>query len=73
MIEITELKGTVRYINAELIESVVANPDTQILLGNGHRYYAREKPAVIVERIMAYQQRSHQPPDLTGKPSPEAK
>ncbi|HBA84879.1 MAG TPA: flagellar protein FlbD [Verrucomicrobia bacterium] len=66
MIEITDLKGSQRYINAELIESVEANPDTQVVLSNGHRFYAREKPAVIVERVLLYRQRCHLPPDLAG-------
>ena len=66
MIEITDLKGAPRYINAELIESVEANPDTQIVLSNGHRFYAREKPAAVVERVIAYRQRCHQPPPLKG-------
>ena len=67
MIEITDLKGTPRYINAEMIESVEANPDTQVVLSNGHRFYAREKPSVIVERVMEYRRQCHQPPALTGK------
>jgi flagellar protein FlbD len=66
MIEITDLKGHSRYINAEMIESVEANPDTQVVLSNGHRFYAREKPVVIVERVIAYRRQCNVPPVLTG-------
>ncbi len=54
MIAITDLHDKVRYVNAELIEYIESNPDTQIGLTNGHRVYAKESPAEIVRRVMEY-------------------
>jgi flagellar protein FlbD len=62
MIAITDLRGTLRYVNAELVECVEATPDTQILLSNGHRYFARERPAEVVERILEYRRACGLPP-----------
>ena len=60
MIEVTDLHDKKRYINADLIETVEGNPDTQITLTNGHRYYAREKPEEIAARVMAYRHKCEQ-------------
>lgn len=64
MIEITDLKGAPRIINAEMIESVESNPDTQIVLNNGHRFYARETPDEILERVIVYRQRCARPLEI---------
>ena len=56
MIEVTDLQGHLRFVNAEKIEIIEANPDTQILLENGHRLYAKENPAILAERVIAYRQ-----------------
>jgi flagellar protein FlbD len=56
MIEVTDLHGVNRYINAELVESVEANPDTQILLTNGERLYVKQTPRQVAERVIAYHQ-----------------
>jgi flagellar protein FlbD len=62
MIPVTDLQGKLRYINAELIEYVEANPETQIVLTNGHRVYAQEAPAVIAERVKEYRRDCRRPP-----------
>lgn len=54
MIAVTDLHGKVMFVNADQIECIEANPDTQILLSNGHRYYATEKPEEIAKRCIAY-------------------
>lgn len=54
MIAITDLHGKVVFINAELIESIESNPDTQVVLTNGHRYYAQEGPEEIAARVLEY-------------------
>jgi flagellar protein FlbD len=64
MIEATDLHGHVRYINAELIESIESNPDTQIVLNNGHRYYTKESAQTIAERVLEYRRRCLQPPEF---------
>lgn len=54
MIAVTDLHGKVMFINADHIECVESNPDTQIVLSNGHRYYAVEAPEEIANRCIAY-------------------
>ncbi len=64
MIEVTRLNGSVFILNANLIETVEANPDTVVTLVNGHRYVVRESLSEIVERAAAYQGKRW-PPSLT--------
>ena len=54
MIRVTRLNGTETVINAELIESVEATPDTVISLTTGHRYVVHESVAEVVARVLAY-------------------
>lgn len=54
MIAVTNLHGRQEYVNAELIERIQSNPDTQVVLTNGQRIYVREQPELLVERIVAY-------------------
>lgn len=54
MIKVTDLRGMEYVINAELIEKVENNPDTQLVLVNGHRYYIRETLDEVVERVKEY-------------------
>ena len=54
MIELTDLHGNEFVINAELIEKVENNPDTQVMLSNGHRYYVKNTLAEIAERVIGY-------------------
>ena len=72
MIEITDLHGNIRYINADMIEMIESNPDTQIVLNNGHRYYVKEKANVVAERVILYHRECFTPRDLplTTPPQP---
>lgn len=54
MIKVTDLHGVEYLLNAEQIEKVERNPDTQIMLLNGHRYYVRESFDEIAQRVVAY-------------------
>ncbi len=77
MIAVTDLHGRSIVVNAELIESVQANPDTQIVLLNGHRYYVRESPDEVVRRVIAYRRQTGAPPirpplPAEGEPAPRA-
>ncbi|GBD29053.1 hypothetical protein HRbin32_00137 [bacterium HR32] len=54
MIRVTRLNGTETVINAELIESVEATPDTVISLTTGHRYVVHESVDEVVARVLAY-------------------
>ena len=51
-------------LNANLIETVEANPDTVVTLVNSHRYVVKESLAEIVEKAAAYQGKRW-PPSLT--------
>jgi flagellar protein FlbD len=55
MILITRLDGKQLYINAELIQSVEPTPDTIITLTNNTKMIVKEKPEIVVERIIEYQ------------------
>jgi len=54
MIKVTDLHGVEYLLNAEQIEKVEQNPDTQVVLLNGHRYYVRESLDELKERVVQY-------------------
>ena len=54
MVKVTDLHGVEYLLNAEQIEKVEQNPDTQIVLLNGHRFYVRESLDELVEKVVAY-------------------
>ena len=54
MIKITDIKGTERYINSDLIEKIEMVPDTMIVLVNGAKYLIRESPDEVIGRITAF-------------------
>lgn len=54
MIKVTDLHGVEYLLNAEQIEKVEQNPDTQIMLLNGHRYYVRDSLDEILQRVVDY-------------------
>ncbi len=61
MIQVTDLQGKERYVNVDLIEYVEANPETQIVLTNGHRFYVKESPADVAERVKTYRRECIEP------------
>ena len=56
MIKVTDLQGRERFVNADLIEGIEANPDTQIILVTGKRIYAQETPNEIADRVIGFRQ-----------------
>ncbi len=58
MIICSDLHGRPLYINPDLLERIELTPDTQLVLVNGKRTFVKEKPEVIIERIIAYRQRT---------------
>ena len=54
MITVTRLNGRPMVINAELIRSVEANPDTTIKLINGDHVIVRESMDEVVQRAIDY-------------------
>lgn len=54
MILVHRLDGAPFYLNAELVETVEATPDTVIVLVNGHKYIVREQVEEVIARILNY-------------------
>lgn len=54
MITVTRLDGTPVVVNAELIETVEAVPETLIVLVTRRRLMVREPVAEVVDRVLAY-------------------
>ncbi|HUU27361.1 MAG TPA: flagellar FlbD family protein [archaeon] len=58
MIEVTKLNGGEMVINAELIETVEATPDTIVCLTTGKKYMVRETVKEIIARVIAYRRQA---------------
>lgn len=56
MIKVTRLKSQDRdfILNAELIETIEATPDTVITLTNGKKLIVEETPEEVVRHVMEY-------------------
>ena len=54
MILVHHLRGDPVYVNADLIESVEATPDTALTLIDGRRILVAEDPAEVVERFTRF-------------------
>ncbi|MEB3328543.1 MAG: flagellar FlbD family protein [Candidatus Sericytochromatia bacterium] len=57
MIQVTRLNGSVFVLNADLIETVEATPDTVVKLTTEHTFVVREGVEELVERVVAYRRR----------------
>ena len=54
MIKVTDLAGNVKIINCDLIEKVEANPDTVLLLVNGHSFLLKDTPDEILDKVVQF-------------------
>ena len=54
MIAVTKLNGGEMVINADLIETVEATPDTIVTLTTGKKYMVRETVEEIIARVIAF-------------------
>ncbi|MBN2164457.1 MAG: flagellar FlbD family protein [Pontiellaceae bacterium] len=54
MIKLTDLHGVEYLLNPDQIEKVEQNPDTQIMLLNGHRYYVRETLDEVIDKVVTF-------------------
>jgi len=54
VIELTRLNGSKLTINAALIETIEATPDTVITLLTGKKIVIKESPDVIVKQTVKY-------------------
>jgi flagellar protein FlbD len=61
MIDVTRLNRDALVLNAELIESVEATPDTVITLTSGKKMLVKEPVHVVVERILNYRRAVNHP------------
>lgn len=55
MISVTKLNDVLFVINADLIETIEATPDTVITLINGKKFVVKESVDEIVEKVKTYQ------------------
>jgi flagellar protein FlbD len=54
MIAVTRLNGTQMMVNADLIETLEATPDTVMTLTNEHKFVIRESIDEVVARVIAF-------------------
>lgn len=59
MVILHRLKGAEFILNAELIETIEANPDTVISLTNDKKFIVTETVLDVLEKVMEYKMRIH--------------
>ena len=57
MIKLEKLNGTMVVVNAELIETIEAGPDTVLNLATGNRYLVRNPVDEVVALIVEYKKK----------------
>lgn len=57
MIKLTNINGVSYYLNCEHIEMIEMIPDTLITMRDGKKYYVKERPEEVVEKIIEYKKR----------------
>ncbi|MEW6723379.1 MAG: flagellar FlbD family protein [Bacillota bacterium] len=58
MIKVTRFNGSEITVNSDLIEFIEETPDTVITLLNGKKLVIRESADEVIDRIVAFRQRS---------------
>ena len=58
MIPLSKLNGEEFILNCDLIEMIMENPDTTILLTNGKPLIVRESKEEVVERVAAFRRKT---------------
>ena len=66
MIFVTKLGGKQILLNDNMIESVSQNPDTIIVLSNGHSYIVEENMDEIMDRVIAFNRNSRRTASRRG-------
>ena len=66
MIFLTKLGGKQILLNEDMIESVSQNPDTIVLLANGHSYIVEETMDDIMDRVIAFNRNSRRTASRRG-------
>lgn len=62
MISVTRLDGSEFIINADLIETIEATPDTVITFAHDKKVVVREAPQEIIERVVLFRHRVYVDP-----------
>ena len=57
MISLHKLNGLEVVVNAELIESVEATPDTVINLATGNRFVVKDSVNEVIEKVIEYRKK----------------
>lgn len=57
MILITDLLGRKQYINSDLIQEILLNPDTMILFINGNRIRIKDTAEDLIEKIIEFRKK----------------
>ena len=58
MIPLSKLNGEEFILNCDLIEMIMENTDTTILLTNGKHLIVRESKEEVVERVAAFRRKT---------------
>jgi flagellar protein FlbD len=64
VISVTRLDGSGFVINADLIETVEATPDTVITFAHDKKVVVRESPNEIIERVVLFRHRVYVDPSV---------
>jgi flagellar protein FlbD len=59
MIKLTRLNGQPMVLNADLIETVEATPDTVITLTTEKKLVVQEDVDTVIDRVVGFHQRTH--------------
>ncbi len=59
MIWLTHLRGKQFVLNAEMIESIEALPDTTITLFNGRKYIVQERVQEVITKVIEYKKQAY--------------
>lgn len=57
MVKVTRLDGMEYYINPHQIETIESKPDTTLSMLSGKIVVIREKPEIVIDRIVDYRKR----------------
>jgi len=66
MIELTRLSGASFFINAEMIRSIEATPDTLLNMLGGDKIMVKESVPDVVAKFTEFKKRIHQEPPQHG-------
>ena len=64
MVRVTRLNHTPIVLNSDMIEHIEGTPDTVISLFNGQRLMVLESAEEIINRVVEFRRRIHEPSTL---------